>query len=63
MKLRWAVQAETPNAKPVLQTTDEHGKWIDVPTVEIPRKLGEPPACCGGGPQWGHAWTCPNCPC
>lgn len=21
-----------------------------------------PPACCGGGPQWGHAWGCPKCP-
>lgn len=20
------------------------------------------PSCCGGGPQWGHAWTCPQCP-
>ncbi|WP_157901262.1 hypothetical protein [Mycobacteroides franklinii] len=23
-----------------------------------PRKLG----CCNGGPQWGHAWTCPTLP-
>lgn len=20
------------------------------------------PPCCGGGPQWGHAWSCPKCP-
>lgn len=20
------------------------------------------PSCCGGGPQWGHAWECPKCP-
>lgn len=20
------------------------------------------PSCCGGGPQWGHAWDCPKCP-
>lgn len=20
------------------------------------------PQCCEGGPQWGHAWTCPKCP-
>lgn len=20
------------------------------------------PSCCGGGPQWGHAWGCRNCP-
>lgn len=31
-------------------------------------KLSEPesklvvPPCCGGGPQWGHAWECPRCP-
>jgi len=21
-----------------------------------------PPACCGGGPQWGHRFDCPECP-
>lgn len=20
------------------------------------------PQCCGGGPQWGHQFDCPNCP-
>lgn len=20
------------------------------------------PPCCDGGPQWGHAWTCPTLP-
>lgn len=34
--------------------------WQDVPIVAIPRTPEEPPACCGGGPQWGHAWGCPN---
>jgi hypothetical protein len=24
-------------------------------------KLENPP-CCAGGPQWGHAWNCPECP-
>jgi hypothetical protein len=22
----------------------------------------ENPPCCEGGPQWGHAWSCPKCP-
>lgn len=69
IELRWAVQEGTTAAKPRLQWRamqqgfgglSTWGKWADIPTVVVPRKPGEPPACCGGGPQWGHALTCPN---
>lgn len=74
MNIRWAVQEGTLHAKPRLQVWvqnpcamkcpgldySEDGEWVDVPTVAVPAKPGEPPACCGGGPQWGHAWTCQN---
>jgi hypothetical protein len=25
-------------------------------------ELRPPPKCCGGGPQWGHAWDCETLP-
>lgn len=30
--------------------------------IRPPERYAEPsqPTCCGGGPQWGHAWECPK---
>ena len=36
------------------------GEWQEVPFVAVPPEPGKPPLCCGGGPQWGHAWDCPR---
>lgn len=48
----------TPAPRP---THGRHAK----PDTDNPRCMPDyPPAisCCGGGPQWGHAWTCPTLP-
>lgn len=31
---------------------------------KTPEQIAEErkPECCGGGPQWGHAWDCPTLP-
>lgn len=38
------------------------GEWLDVPFVAVPTDPNKPLLCCGGGPQWGHAWGCQRCP-
>jgi hypothetical protein len=59
LELRWVAQEGTTATKPRLQWRTKQsnftwGEWADIPTVVVPRVPGEPPACCGGGPQWGH---------
>ncbi|MDO3058493.1 MULTISPECIES: hypothetical protein [Mycobacteriaceae] len=36
----------------------------DPPKADLEARIHalENPPCCEGGPQWGHAWTCPKCP-
>lgn len=36
----------------------------DPPKADLEARVNalESPPCCEGGPQWGHAWTCPKCP-
>jgi hypothetical protein len=74
MKLRWKLQRNTPHARPVLQFWQQNprasecagidysqdGEWVDVPTELVDREPDERMSCCDGGPQWGHAWKCPN---
>ena len=73
IELRWTVQDKTPHARPQLQwrmlvvvdasgafCPGPPGEWHDVPKVTVPYEPGDAPTCCDGGPQWGHAWNCPN---
>lgn len=43
---------------------ERYMKENDPPPADLETRIGalENPPCCEGGPQWGHAWTCPKCP-
>lgn len=49
----------TPKGLQVGQATKDY--WWELlgthPKVEVKENLMD---CCSGGPQWGHAWTCPK---
>lgn len=73
IEIRWTKQGNTPHARPKLQyrmavavdgsgalCPSDFGEWKDVPTELVERKPDEPMSCCDGGPQWGHAFSCPN---
>lgn len=42
--------------RPCPNRTCEYGKTED--QIAEQKK----PECCGGGPQWGHQFSCPKCP-
>jgi hypothetical protein len=74
MRLRWKIQSDVPNSRPVLQfwqresimselsglDYSENGRWVNVPVVIEPSGPGETPSCCDGGNWWGHHESCPN---
>lgn len=43
-----------------LDTGEPIGPDDPIPTGKPWTEADEP--CCDGGPQWGHAWSCPHCP-
>lgn len=75
IELRWKIQDGPGYTRPILQyrlcaAIDMNGAycpgiagaWTDVPRVTVPMEPDERRNCCDGGPQYGHAWDCPNLP-
>lgn len=70
------IEAEIRAGRLVLSVAD--GEVLSVPMLQGPAApdvvadeadtgpiigfLPAAPACCGGGPQWGHTFDCPQCP-
>ena len=57
----WAARTDCPLQKPPRNLTVE-SLWAHITELEKRITALENPPCCGGGPQWGHAWTCPRLP-
>lgn len=53
---------DTPNMVTATLTMDLPPEGTLSTILEPTAPLTQPMLCCSGGPQWGHAWTCNNCP-